>query len=462
MLMRKYIKKISFLLWIVIWIAQIALISSLVGEAVLRLLEHGAEAQLIKVFFGIAMICLLSFMSFYLAHENPLPSFVIALLVGIAAKPFLGPLVAEHHEVLAVIVTLGATMILFQGGWETSFQNFKKLFWKIALLAFPGVLLTAWLFSVVVVGVGNMLDIAVPVTVAVLLGAVLSSTDPAAIIPLLRPLQFRKDTAKNIVISESAMNDVVGALLTIVLLGFVTQAGGSFSSISQGFAALFTLSSGAVLSKQILFGIAFGVLGYFLLQFLSKHKQNHDEEYGADAAFLLFVPVIAFAGALITGGSGYLAAFIAGLLFSAANRLRHTEHFYNQTIDGFAKPVIFLLLGALVDVQSLIAYAPIGILVALLFIFVLRPFMVFSMLGLYLKTGKERLTLRELLFISWVRETGAIPAVLLVTVVSFGFPNMESFVPIGMWVILTTLMLQPMLTPLVARRLGLVKPAVEK
>lgn len=455
--MRKYIKKISFLLWIAIWVAQTALVSSLVGDSVLGLFEHNAEAGLIRVFFGIAMVCLLSFLSFYLAHKNPLPSFVIALIVGIAAKPFLGPLVVEHHEALAIVVTLGATMILFQGGWETPFQNFKKLFWKISLLAFPGVLLTAWLFSLLATGVGSIVGIAVPVTVAVLLGAVLASTDPAAIIPLLQPLRFRTSTAKDIVISESAMNDVVGALLTIVLLGFVKEAGGSFGSISEGFATLFALSSGAVLLKQMLFGVVFGVVGYFFLQFLSKHKEDHDEEYGADAAFLLFVPVIAFTGALMLGGSGYLAAFVAGLLFSAADRLRHTEHFYNQTIDGFAKPVIFLLLGALVDVQSLIAYAPIGLLMAFLFIFVLRPLMVFLMLGAYIKAGKERLSVRELWFISWVRETGAIPAVLLVTVVSFGLPNMEAFVPIGMWVILTTLMVQPALTPFVARRLGLVE-----
>jgi len=112
-------------------------------------------------------------------------------------------------------------------------------------------------------------------------------------------------------------------------------------------------------------------------------------------------------------------------------------------------------LGALVDLHALIAYAPIGIIVALIFMFVVRPAMVFTMLGVYgFVRGPHGLSVQELLFISFVRETGAIPAVLLVTAVARVTASANGLVEIGMWVILLTLVLAPPLTPYVARKLG--------
>jgi cell volume regulation protein A len=135
--------------------------------------------------------------------------------------------------------------------------------------------------------------------------------------------------------------------------------------------------------------------------------------------------------------------------------MKGVEHFFFQVIDGVAKPVIFVLLGALVDLHSLLAYAPAGIVVALVFMFILRPAMVFVMLGAYaLVPGARRLSPRELLFISFVRETGAIPAVLLVTAVARVTAPLSGLVEIGIWVILITLVVAPPFTPFVARKLG--------
>lgn len=131
------------------------------------------------------------------------------------------------------------------------------------------------------------------------------------------------------------------------------------------------------------------------------------------------------------------------------------ERFFFQVVDGVAKPVIFVLLGALVDLHALIAYAPLGIVAALIFMFVLRPAMVFIMLGVYGFVREPRgLSVHELLFISFVRETGAIPAVLLVTAIARVTAPANGLVEIGMWVILLTLVLAPPFTPYVARKLG--------
>ena len=100
----------------------------------------------------------------------------------------------------------------------------------------------------------------------------------------------------------------------------------------------------------------------------------------------------------------------------------------------------------------LMAYAPIGIAVALVFMFIVRPLMVFLMIGFYrFMPGERGLSAGELLFISFVRETGAIPAVLLVTAIARVTAPLDGLVEIGMWVILMTLVLAPPVTPLVAR-----------
>jgi NhaP-type Na+/H+ or K+/H+ antiporter len=439
---------------IVAWIAAIALVAPRLSAILAVFGKQSTDPELLAVFLAVSTICTLSFISYYLSRGAPFPSFVIALFLGIAAHPLLAPIV-ENHVALAAIVSLGATLILFQGGLETSFKEFRRLFIKIMLLAFPGVVISALLLSGTITGTAVIAGTIVPVTVAVLLGAILASTDPAAIIPLLQGLKFKNNTPKDIVVSESAMNDVVGALLTLALVGAALLT--PFTSIIGGYATLISPESGALLIMQMAFGILAGVGGYALLRYLSAHKKDHGFEHGADAAFFILVPVIAFAAALEFGGSGYLAAFIAGLIFNLSPHLAATEHFFNSLIDGFAKPAIFLLLGALVVPSSLIHYAPIGIAAALIFMFVIRPLMVFLMLGIFIVLGKNRLSVRELLFISFVRETGAIPAVLLVTVSSLGLADMEALVPIGMWVILATLVIQPPFTPWLARRLKLVE-----
>lgn len=431
-------------------------LAALLAPDLFSLFEHSGEGELLAVFFEIAIICAFSFLIFYLANRTVIPSFVVAIFFGLALQPLLAPVVSKHAT-LGAIVGFGATLILFGGGLETPFHHFRKLIWKITSLSFIGLLVTAILFSYGLVGIGALLGVHIPMVVAILLGAVLASTDPAAIIPVLKRLRFTQRSTKDIIISESALTDVTGTLLTVVFLSMVT-AGISLPSVAAGYAELFSPKTGVVLLRQVGFGVLFGVLGFVMLEMLTRVKRRHVREHEADAAFFLFVPVVIFTAALTLGGSGYLAAFVAGLLFSLTEHLHDTERFFNHTIEGFLKPTIFLLLGALVNVQSLVTYAWVGILSALLFMFVIRPIAVFIGLGPFAWIGRERVTWRELLFISFVRETGAIPAVLLVTIVSLGLTGLEALVPIGMWVILLTLIIEPPLTPLVARWLGVAVP----
>ncbi len=422
------------------------------AEPLFDLLANSHEPALISTFFMIAVLLILSFAVFYISEGIKLPSFVIAIFIGMAAHPFLEPI--DHHEaVLSAIVGLGATLILFGGGLETAFANFKKLFVKIILLSFIGLVITSLLFSQTILWLNSALGLNITIATAVLLGAVLASTDPAAIIPVLKKLRFKNGLVKDMIISESAVTDVSGTMLTVIFLALIT-GGTVLSSLGFAYGQTLSLTSLMNLAAQLGFGILFGALGFGILEALQRWKKRHEREYEADSAFFLFIPVIMFTFAIAFGGSGYLAAFIAGLLFNIKEHLHDTERFFNQLIDGFFKPIIFILLGSLVDPAALWEYALIGITAAFVFMLVIRPLAVFTTLGMFMWVGKEKFSFRELLFIACVRETGALPAVLLVTIVSLGLPDITGLVPIGMWVILLTLIVEPVLTPWFAKKLA--------
>jgi NhaP-type Na+/H+ or K+/H+ antiporter len=437
--------------WLAVSVGVLGLISYNFGDEILRRLGNIEDAPTAPILASLVLFGLCSFASFYSAWRTPLPSFLVAIALGMAGHTLFAPIVA-NREMLSALVTVSAAVILFGGGLEMPLSDFMRLLVKILLLAIPGVLISGFTLSWVIGATAPALGFAVPIAVVIVLGGILASTDPAAIIPLLENLRFKHRAAKDIVIAESALNDVVGTLLTSAFFKLPLAT----MTLFAAYQSLFSAGTARFLGIQAGFGLLFGFIGYLLLQALSRMKRGHQATHGADQVFFLITPIIAFLGASIFGGSGFLAAFVAGLLFHAEDHMQRVEHFFFHVIDGVAKPVIFLLLGALVNLQALAAYAPEGILVALIFIFVLRPMMVFLVLGGYAlrRESKNSLSLNELLFISFVRETGAIPAVLLVTAVSAVAAPVNGLVEIGMWVILLTLLISPPFTPWVARKLG--------
>jgi NhaP-type Na+/H+ or K+/H+ antiporter len=445
---------------IVITSFVIVFIIALYSKDILNILESNKEHDLLTVFFLVSVVFVLSAIISHISRISQFPSFVIAIFFGIIAKPLLTP-ITLHQESLSIIVGLGATLILFSGGLETPFHNFKKIILKIFSLSFLGLFITAFLTSTAIYLISGLLNFNISIISSVLLGAVLASTDPAAIIPVLKKLRFYNRSVKDVVISESAVTDVTGTLVTIVFLTLI--AGGVyFDNITDWYKSIFNEQSGIILAKQIFFGILLGLIGYILLKGLHTLRKRKDYEHEADLPFFLFVPIIIFVFAIIFEGSGYLAAFIAGLLFHMTDHLKKTEHFFNSLVEGFFKPTIFILLGALVNIDKLIEYAPIGVAVAIVFMFVIRPIAVFVSLFPIKNIGKEKINLKEMIFISFVRETGAIPAVLLVTIMSLGLGETNGLLEIGMWVILSTLIILPPLTPYIAKKLSVATEIKEK
>jgi NhaP-type Na+/H+ or K+/H+ antiporter len=414
--------------------------------------HHTGSAALLITFFELILITVLGFFAYELAKPTVLPSFVVAIGLGMIARNDMAILV-DRPDVLTVLTTLGATFILFGGGLDTPFVHFKKLVSPILAIAFLGTLITASLFTSVFTAVSSAFDFPTSFGAAVLLGSALASTDPAAIIPSLKSLVFLRPRVKHIAVSESAINDVVGTVLTGV---FLTIFSGTFagSSIANVYGKLLTPETGLMVIHELFIGCAVGIAGFLILHLWSKWKASTAAGGDADSALFLAIPLFCYTVAVLLEGSGFLAVFIAGLLFQLEEHMAHVEHYFNHTIEGFMKPLIFLLLGATVNPSTLLATAPLGIAVGLLFMFVIRPVAVFMTLFPFMH-GRHGMTFSELLFLSFVRETGVIPAVLLISLGSSGIPGTADIVPIGLWVILLTLIIQPPLTPYVAKKLGI-------
>lgn len=413
--------------------------------------SHTEHLEMIPIFLDIVIVFALGFVAYELAKPTIIPSFVIAIFFGFVSQNILS-YITVNPTALSMLTTIGATLILFGGGLETPFTRFRSLLGPIMSLAFLGTVITAFTFSLILGEVTSWMHIVMPISAIVLLGISLASTDPAAIIPSFKSLLFHHPRVKHIAVSESALNDVIGALITGVFLALFL---GNYNpaSISEAYKTLFTLDNFFEIVKVILIGSAAGVAGYLILNTWSKWKERIESEGEADAALFLAVPLFTFTIATAFGGNGFLAVFIAGLLFQLRSHVAHVEHFFNHTIEGFMKPLIFMLLGTLVNFETLREFAGLGIMMGLLFMLVLRPIAVFLTLTPFM-WGKHKLALKELLFLSFVRETGVIPAVLLVSIKVAGIPGSDAALAVGMWVILLTLVFQPPLTPLVAKLLG--------
>jgi cell volume regulation protein A len=116
--------------------------------------------------------------------------------------------------------------------------------------------------------------------------------------------------------------------------------------------------------------------------------------------------------------------------------------------------MIFMLLGAVVPLTTMYYLLPLGVAAALVFMLVIRPIVVYISLMPWMRAQGGLISWREALFLSFVRETGAVSAVLLLIVVALGLAASEVVLVVGVWVILLTLVIEPPLMPLVAERLG--------
>lgn len=439
---------VSYLLFIVVAVVVAVLTRSL--PWIPDVFGHVPEG----LYLSLGLLFLVGYGLNYFAPKTSIPSFVWAILFGMALQPVFF-ILTQSTEALLIVVELLAAFVLFGGGVEVPFKNFKKYFAPIASISLFGTLLTVLLFALSLELFIPWFGIEIPGIALLITAAILASIDPTAIIPTLKTLRLKKPFLRDVAVSESAVNDVAGTILTrFFLVGAVAVAG--TATVYGQFSSIFSRDVLDSFALEIIWGVLVGILGAWAL-----HKWSNSiarsKKHWSDPALFFSVPIIMFALGSLVGGSGFLAAFVAGLLYDGKHETHEVREFFETFVDGFIKPVIFLLLGAVVPLGVLFVTAGAGIAASIVFMFIIRPLIVFISLLPWAAKDESLFNWRELVFLSFIRETGAIPAVLILVTVASGVVASEYIFAIGMWVILMTLLIEPPLTPYVAKRLGVAK-----
>jgi potassium/hydrogen antiporter len=383
-----------------------------------------------------------------LAQKIRIPDVALFLLAGMAVGPHaLGLVDIKADSALNQIILLfGASYILFDGGASLRFAVLRQVWITIVVISTVGVVITGF-----ITGIAAHYILGIPVIVALLLGATLASTDPATLVPIFRQVHIRDRVAQT-VMSESAFNDAMGAIITFGVLAVATGKG-EFSFA----ASLFDLL------KQSAIGIGAGiVLGYLAVVVIAHERLAFLVEY---APVVTLVAVIgAYFSADRLDASGFMAVFVFGIMLgnkeSFGFRMEPGEA---QKLDEFIavtafimRVFIFILLGAQVDFALMSQYWIGGAAVVAVLMLLARPATVFLCAG---PDRRARWSLAELLFMCWTRETGVIPAALAGLLLGMKAPGAQMIASVTFIAILMTILIQAPTTKWLGARLGLLEKA---
>lgn len=361
---------------------------------------------------------------------GPYPDLPIFLLFGILIGPVSHLVSLSLHGVVSTLLILGAVLILYEGGRGLSPHILREVMGSVARLAVWGWLITA----AVITGSTHWLFHA-PWSVAALIAIVIANTDPATVIPIMSDASVR-DQVRTTMEAESAFNDPVSAIAVGAAITLLTQGGSASATLGAVGAAGINIIIGSVV------GGLMGLIGHIM--------GRHGDRLGLLA--YLAPPLGAYFVAHLLGGNVYLAGFIAGLAIGHGSNVPSIHRTWRESVGGLSRIMVFVLLGASFPLRVIPSHWLLALGVSGVLIVVARPLTVLGSLGSL--TGKLWRP-RELGLMMWVRENGAVSAVLGAQV-AYQFPAWSgTMLAVVFTTILMTVGLQVPTTPYVARKLGL-------
>ncbi|MEX0386370.1 potassium/proton antiporter [Spiribacter onubensis] len=388
------------------------------------------------VLIGAALV-LVSILTSVLAFRFGAPLLLVFLLIGlIAGEDGLG-LAYDDQQGAYLIGSVALAVILFDAGFGTRLAAFRRVAAPAVILATFGVVLTTGLVGV---AAHYIFDLTWPQ--ALLLGTLISSTDAAAVFFLLRAggITLRSRVRGTLGV-ESGSNDPIAIFLAATFVELVAQQsglGGFTTSLIIGF------------GLQMGLGIALGLGGGYLLNRLMNAIEL---DAGVYPVFVLVGALLVFATTAQLGGSGFIAAYVAGMV--AGNRVVPQRTELRRFQDGMtwlAQILMFLVLGLLATPSEFSDIAVQAVGLGLFLMFVARPITV----GLCLLPF--RFSLREVTFISWVGLRGAVSILLAILPFLGGLENSQLFFNAAFIMVLTSLLVQGWTIKPVARWLGMIVP----
>jgi potassium/hydrogen antiporter len=383
-----------------------------------------------------AGLLLISILTSLISFRMGAPLLLIFLLVGLAAgEDGIGRIEFDNAPAAFLIGSVALAIILFESGFDTHIASFRVAAWPALTLATVGVSVTT-----AVVGAATHAILDFPWLESLLIGAIVSSTDAAAVFFLLRVGGITlRDRVRSTLEIESGSNDPMSIFLTIALVELITEGN---HAPGWELALSFLIQIGG--------GILFGFLGGGLIVATINRIRI---EAGLYPVLSLALALFVFALTSVLGGSGFLAVYVAGVI-AGNSRLRGAEGLrrFHNGLTWLSQIVMFVMLGLLATPREFPSLIVPAILLALVLILVARPAAIWLCLAPFRFTGNETT------FIAWVGLRGAVSILLALVPILNGLPNGQSYFNIAFLIVVVSLLVQGWTLRPLARWLRLIVP----
>src|SRR3954470_22040022 len=386
-----------------------------------------------------AVLVMAGILSSLLALRFGAPLLLVFLFIGVLAGDA-GPGQIDFDDVRTtyLVGSVALALILFDGGLRTRFQSIRTVLAPSMVLATIGVLLTAMITAPVARYVLEL-----NWTEALLVGAVVASTDAAAVFLLVHSqgLRLRPRVGATLE-AESGTNDPFAVFLTLMLVEYISLGQSSFAHIALEF------FSEAVLGAVV--GVVGGRLVVVALNRVALPQGLH-------APFVTTAALVIFGAAQISHASGFLAVYLAGIIIgNRPTRAHNSVVTFLDAATWLAQIVMFVLLGLLVSPQRLMVSVLPAVIVAMMLMLVARPLAVFLCLVPF------RFNWREKVFIAWTGLRGAVAIFLASIPMLVGLSKASLYFDVAFVVVIISLLLQGWTLAVAARRLHVALPRADR
>lgn len=368
-----------------------------------------------------------------------IPALILFIGIGmLAGSDGPGGIEFDNAYIAQFVGVVALIFILFAGGLDTSWEEVKPVSAASFSLATIGVVLTA-----AIVGLLTHYLLGLSLYEGLLIGAIISSTDAAAVFSVLRSKGVSlKNNLKPLLELESGSNDPMAVFLTIGLIELITKPESSMLNLGK----LFLMQMGIGAASGLIFGRGINLL-------LNYVKTSYEGVY---SVFLFASAVFIYSVTALMQGSGFLAVYIAGIIIGNHKfvQLKAVSKFFDS-VAWLSQIIVFLILGLLVFPSQLIKVTGNGLLLSFILIFLARPVSVFVSLAF------SRFSLREKLFISWVGLRGAVPIVLATFPLMYGIAGAGYFFSLIFFIVITSALLQGWTLTRVGSLLGVNAPYIK-